>query len=352
MLTTPRLDLHTSCGRFLPLVDSAYLDCVSDAVALVLAHAGVADIRAAFAVDWRFELAAAQPGAASLPRLDLPPADQDARLAARTGYAPQWRPLPTLDEALPSWLQLLAAGRPVIVVGDAFHLPWVPYAGHEHLEHAFVLEGVRAREGQPLLAHVVDPYDNTTQWGRAVPLTTTLPITELSAGVAGGRWAVLAGSGPGGSGEASTVDAVASRVAANAAAIAGAGAQRGHFMDAHREPDEPALANLTLQTWLLARSRGLHGRWLADVAGQLRARTDSAAPAGPAGGWLDAFPDLPERFDERVTAAWQRAAQACYIALRRVRSGRAVPPGCLAATEQALAAEAELAAELLAGRGC
>ena len=322
MLTTPRTNRPASCARLLDRVDSAYLDCISDAVALVLAHAGVDDVRSPFAVDWRFDLADRD---APWPRLDLPPADLTERLAHRTGHTLSWHRLTSLTEALPAWRELLAAGTPVLVVGDAFGLPWVPYAGHEHMDHGFVLDDLDETEHGEIVAQVTDPYDNTTEWGRAQPHTTTVPLGELAPALNGGRWGVLGRTGP-----SHAID-VAECLRTNAGAVLAA-QHRGdlqRFVDAHRLLDRAALENLTLQTWLLARNRALHGRWLADVA--------SALP----GLGLD---HLPDRFDATVTRAWRRASEASYLALRRLRGGRTVPPACLAATAEATGAEAELAA--------
>jgi hypothetical protein len=299
------------CAPLLDRVDSADLDCVSDNVALLLAHAGLADVRTPFALDWRFDL---RDGADGLPRLDLPPAALPELLAERTGFTLEWRPVGELDE----WREALARGEPVLAVGDAFHLPWVPYHGHKHLDHGFVVEGLD--DG---VAHVVDAYDNATQWGRAEPLATTVPVDDLGPALAdAGRWTLLTRVG-----EPRPVD-LAERLAENAAAILGAerdGSYR-RFVEAHREPDEPTLDNLTLQTWLLARNRALHGRWLAGQEG---------------------LGELAERFEAEVVAAWRRAAETAYMALRRVSAGRQAPPAAFEATEAAVAAEPALAAELL-----
>jgi hypothetical protein len=334
VLTTPRPGALASCRQYLPAVDSAHLDCISDAIALLLAHAGVADVRAPFAADWRFDLVDRD---AALPRLDLPPADLDSRLAARTGYTLDWHPLSSVGEALPHWRDHLAAGRPVMVVGDAFHLPWVPYAGHEHMDHGFVLDGLHDLGPATTIAQLVDPYQNTTEWGPALPHTRMAPIADLAAAVIAGRWAVLTRTGSG-----RPID-FAAQLADNATAIEGAhhAGEPSRFVHAHRALDEPALANLTMQTWLLARSRALHGRWLGDAA---------SAQANLDPGYLNAgdldLGDLADRFDRMVTQAWRRAAQAAYLALRRLRSGREVPPACLSAAAQATTAEAELAGRL------
>jgi hypothetical protein len=302
------------CAPLLDRVDSADLDCVSDNVALLLAHAGAADVRTPFALDWRFDLRERTDG---LPRLDLPPAGLPELLAERTGFTLDWRPVGSLEDALAEWRDALACGEPVLAVGDAFHLPWVPYHGHKHLDHGFVVEGLEDGD-----VHVVDAYDNVTQWGRAEPLATTVPVDDLAAALEDGRWTLLTRVG-----EPRPLD-VAERLAENAAAILEAEADGSYrrFVEAHREPDEPTLDNLTLQTWLLARNRSLHARWLADQEG---------------------LGDLAERFETQVVAAWRRAAETAYMALRRVSAGRQPPPAAFQAAEAAVAAEPALAAELL-----
>ena len=302
------------CAALLGRVDSADLDCVCDNVALLLAHAGVADVRTPFALDWRFDLVEGRGGR---PRLDLPPASLPELLAERTGFTLEWRPVGALEEAVAEWREALDRGEPVLVVGDAFDLPWVPYHGRKHLDHGFVVEGVE--DG---VTHVVDAYDNVTQWGRAEPLATTVPVADLAAALEDGSWTLLVRVG-----DAAPLD-LGERLADNAAAIVAAEADGSYrrFVEAHREPDEPTLDNLTLQTWLLARNRSLHARWLADQ---------------------EELGDLPERFESEVVAAWRRAAETAYMALRRVSAGRQPPPAALHAAEAAVAAEPALAAELL-----
>ena len=302
------------CEPLLARVDSADLDCVCDNVALLLAHAGVADVRTPFALDWRFDLI---DGSGGLPRLDLPPADLPELLAQRTGFTLEWRHIRTLEEAVAEWRDALGRGEPVLVVGDAFDLPWVPYHGRKHLDHGFVIEGLE--DG---VAHVVDAYDNVTQWGRAAPLATTVPVDDLAAALEDGSWTLLTRVGA-----ATPVD-LGDRLADNAAAILEADANGSYrrFVEAHFELDEPTLDNLTLQTWLLARNRSLHAHWLADQ---------------------EELGDLPERFETQVVAAWRRAAETAYMALRRVSAGRQPPPAALQAAEAAVAAEPALAAELL-----
>ncbi|WNV85126.1 hypothetical protein [Umezawaea sp. Da 62-37] len=300
---------------------------MSDDLALLLAQAGVVDVRSPFAANWNFCLVEDVGG---LPRCALPPADQSAQLARRTGLVPLWQRIDgDVAAAVDAWSEALRGGRAVLVVGDAYHLPWLPYAGNEHMEHGFVVEGIDSTDGirEPVV-HVVDPYDNTTSYGRATPQTCKVSVGDLATALVGGSWAVLAAIG-----EPEPID-VCVQVLANAAEIVAA-AQDGAFarlVDGHRHLDARAVEHLSLQTWLLSRNRSLHQLWLLDVRPQLR-------EAG-----LD---DLPARFDAEVVTAWRRATEMAYLASRRVHAGRAAPPSVLAAVERALDHEFETAQRIL-----
>lgn len=338
MVSSARINSFAPCAGLLRQVDSALLDCVSDDLALLLAQAGVADVRAPFAADWDFCTVAEVDG---LPRLRLPPDDQAERLGHRTGLTPVWHDISgdvSGDHADPAdvtgtvgrWQRALAGGRAVAVVGDAYHLGWLPYHRNEHMSHGFVVEGLDnlGTTGETVV-HVVDPYDNVTTYGRATPVTTKVPLGDLAAALPGGSWAVLAETG-----QPHPVDPVC-QVAANARQIVSAH-RDGAFaalVSAHADLGPAAVENLCLQSWLLARDRALHHRWLGDVSAELR-----AAGLGK----------LPARFGDTVVARWRRATEIAYLALRRVRAGRAAPPSVLGAVEAALAEEAEVAGWALA----
>lgn len=311
------------CGDRLPVVDSAYLDCVSDTLALLLAERGVADVRAPFAADWRFDLVT-EPGGRLGPA--LPPADQDELLAHRTGWRPRWQPATEPGADARAWHATLSAGTPLAVVADAFHLPWLPYHGHEHMEHGFVVEAIEA--GDDPVVTVVDPYDNVTQWGPAVPTRTAITLSDLSPALPGGRWGFLQSAGPGHTRRPADV------VLDNARAITEAGQDGRYerFIDQYRALTEADLTHLALQTWLLRRSRGLHRLWLAG----LRPGTVAACTAELFAG---------------VETAWQRAGESAYVALRRVTRGRAAPPGALDTLRAAAAAELAAATTLLEREG-
>jgi hypothetical protein len=307
------------CAPLLTKVESSLLDCVSDNLALLLAHAGFPDVNAPFARSWRF--AVVEPvSVGEPPRLDLPPSDLDATLLRDTGFAMQWLHDESVPAALPAWTAELSAGRPVLVLADAYGLPWLPYAGHEHMTHSFVVEGI-TDEG----VAVVDAYRNATQWGTAEPGAWTVPVDVIATATAGGvRWGWL-----GRVGEPAPMEPL-EQVRTNADAILAA-ARDGHyrrFLDAYRNCAAGELAVLATQTWLLARSRALHHRWLTDVAA-------TPGAAGPA--------DLADEFHRRVVTGWQRAATSVYVGLRRALAGRAVPTDQAVLLGEVCTAEVDLA---------
>ncbi|MEH0935382.1 BtrH N-terminal domain-containing protein [Micromonospora psammae] len=286
---------------------------MSDALAVLLAARGVPDVGDVFARDWRFDL---RDTPADPAQVALPADDQDDRLARRTGWRPRWT-VTDPATAAGSWRAALQGGTPVAVVGDAYHLPWLPYHGREHMEHGFVVDGL----GTDGTVHVVDPYENATEWGRAAPTATRVSLDTLAPALPGGRWAVLVPTGT-----TSTPRAPRAQIAANVAAVRRAADNGAYerFVDGHAPAGRAELENLTLQTWLLARDRSLHARWLADLPAD-------AVDAG----FVARFADI-----ER---GWRRAMESAYVALRRVRGGRRAPGAALDALRSVTAAEVELA---------
>jgi hypothetical protein len=307
------------CAPLLTNVESALLDCVSDNLALLLAHAGFGDANAPFARYWRFAIVESA-SAEEPPQLDLPPADFDATLPRDTGFAVQWHQSTSVPAALPGWIAQLFAGRPVIVLADAYHLPWLPYAGHEHMTHSFVVEGVTDDS-----VAVVDAYFNATQWGTAEPGAWTVPIDVVATATSGGvRWGWLDRVG-----QPAPMEPL-EQIRTNADGILAAardGCYR-RFISAYRDCTANEFAVLANQTWLLARSRALHHRWLTGVAASLGAV------------WLA---DVADEFHRRVVTGWQRAATSVYVGLRRARAGRAVPADQTVVLGDACTAEVDLA---------
>ncbi|MEZ5840831.1 MAG: hypothetical protein R3D02_10545 [Hyphomicrobiales bacterium] len=318
-------------------VDSDLLDCIEDNIAVLLAHRGIADLRGPFACEWHF---AFHPGAGPMPlTVRTPTAD---RVAALTGYRLR---AATLDpkNAIETWRQLLAAGTPPLLYGDAFAMPWLPYAGNEHMEHGFLVDGI---SGDGTSVHVVDAYSNLTEWGAAVPTAIEVDTATILAAIdqlAGSNRHRVETLEPGtGVTDFDPASALAENAAVIGTRLRGNGemvAFAGHYRA--RRGDLAETRQFVLATWLVARARRLHALWLADLE---TARPD-LLPAG-----------FAAEFATEIAARWGEAQEAAYLMSRRVARGRAAPEavfdliaGMLSAAESRAAAQ--LAEHLAAIRG-
>ncbi|MCR6483502.1 phosphopantetheine-binding protein [Amycolatopsis sp. OK19-0408] len=177
------------------------------------------------------------------------------------------------------------------VVADAHDLPWTPYHGQRHLEHSFLVGS--GPEG----AAITDAYRNQTPWGAAEP----------------GHWVVDWAALP----VAGHVVALAPAATVPTATAAVDLADPAPYLAAYAGHTDrvAALHRLTLETWLLARSRKLHAAF--------RARAGIAT--------TDAV--------EEHLREWDLLTEQTYLAARRVERGRREPSGLLDRLGSALAAD-------------
>jgi hypothetical protein len=315
-------------------LDSELLDCLDDNIAALLRHHGVADVRTPFACQWYFDFPAenADEGDDEYPLPILKRRPIAEVINEKTGFELS-TPDVTSGEEARFCADLIGEGNPVIVQGDAYLMPWLPYYGRQHMNHSFIVETV-----EDDLLHVADAYYNKTQWGEAAPTRTAVPAAALrplaESAVAAGEppFLVLERQG-----EPVRLD-VPGLVRKNAEQIRSQLGERRLLTEFSRfyarDITAPGAAGrFTLACWLVARDRALHGRWLADLA---------AAPGSP----VDA--GVGESFTERVVRPWQRAMEFSYVLERRVRAGRAAPHSTFELIEQEIEpAEVELAGRLL-----
>jgi hypothetical protein len=191
-----------------------------------------------------------------------------------------------------------------LVVADAFELPWVPYFGHTHTNHSFLLRKTEC------VIELTDAYSNQTPWGQAVPTTWTLTRPMIEALLPDGPFTVVT-LRSGRIGELNPYEEI-SRTVDDLAGALRDGRIDG-YVDAYaNHPDQAvALTKFTVETWLLARQRMAHARWLSRFA-----------PA-----------DAARAHAER----WAEAAEATYLAMRRVTRGRPVPDGVISRISDLLA---------------
>ncbi|MEV7849163.1 acyl carrier protein [Streptomyces cyaneofuscatus] len=249
-----------------------------------------------------------------LPTVEQRPAEQLERMASPLGLAldvgqPVAEGAVLLD-------QLPEDGSPLYVVGDAYRMPWLPYHGHQHMEHSVLL---RATDGG---AHVeaIDAYDNETPYGRAEPVVCSYDRSQAAA-LFDGAPAVPVPVHPRTPGVQAPTR-VLERNAEDAATLLSDEAPERYaaaFRD-HADQQEACTA-LLLETWLLNRSRRLHAAWVSH-------RAPGSAHASAAA---------------EQAAAWSDLAGQCYLAARRVRRGRPVPPQIHHTLARLLRADAELA---------
>ncbi|MFC4049245.1 acyl carrier protein [Actinomadura syzygii] len=280
------------------------LDCVQTTVALLADHVHGVGAHLALGTDWRFPTPH-DAAAASL----RPPLSARLAQAARLGLS-----------AVPSGSQATSGdvceraktGEPVFLVADAYVLPWVPYTGHRHMAHSFLLA---SRPGGHL---VVDAYHNDTEWGPARPGAWALTDGELDAVLADGATVVTIEP----TGKRPVPPAPAEVLAANAAQAQDAAAHIDGYIAAVERglDDTEAVENLVLDIWLLGRERLLHALWLGEHPAAARAREHAAA--------------------------WRRLAAHSYLAMRRARTDGRFAGTVLAEMSRQLHADADLARSL------
>ncbi|MEU7638252.1 MULTISPECIES: acyl carrier protein [unclassified Streptomyces] len=277
-------------------VHTGLLDCIQVNLAVLADHhhGPGTHLRLGTPLDLR----AWERPADGLPTVAPPPTEQLATLPALVG-------LRVVDHARLTRAELLADRAaddvPRYVVADAYHLPWLPYHGRAHQPHSFLLAA------GPDGWHITDAYRDETEWGPAAPGHWVLPAADLAAlttadvvELAPADLPPLSAQPP-----AATLDPAAA--------------------DAYLAPYDAcpdrarALAHLTAETRLLARTRKLHATYRALYAG----RADGPEP-GPEADHL---------------RAWDKVVEQTRLAHRRVAGGGSEPPGAVDRLRGVLAAD-------------
>lgn len=260
---------ETRHGTFTPVLRGLRadrLDCVQTSVAVLADRHGGADAHLA--------IGAAQ---SLIPDSSVPNRLAEAETLAGVVMTERVEGAP-LREAIREHAALF-------VVADAYRLPWTSYAGHQHMDHSFLL---LAGSSGPV---VVDAYHNDTQWGADRPGVWKLGDGELAA--LPDATAFVPDVLP------VKLDAAAV-LATNAAAMAAAAPTIDDYVTT-RVADLP---RLVLDVWLIGRSRLLHAAWLAATG-------------------------LPADDAARQAGDWLAFAGQTYVAMRRAERGT-VPVAALA----------------------
>ncbi|MFI8193395.1 acyl carrier protein [Streptomyces sp. NPDC085946] len=278
-----------------PRVRAALLDCLQANLAVLADRHHGPDTHLRLGAVLRFAPAPRGPG--GLPTVEPTVEDQLAAAGDLLGLAVRARATGRPDAAPDG------PAEPSYVVADAFHLPWVPYHGHKHVEHSFLVEP--GADG----VTVTDAYHNDTVWGPARPLRLSYRRDRLDALLA-----------------ALPQDTVTVRLSARPPGPAPAPAHTpadeavvDAYLRAYADHEDRVLAleRFTLETWLLARARHLHAAYAAHLAGGAQ---DEAVRAH--------------------LARWDSVVEHTYLAYRRVVRGRAEPAGLFERAGEALRADA------------
>ncbi|CAL9655955.1 acyl carrier protein [Streptomyces sp. Tu 3180] len=278
-----------------PRVRAALLDCLQANLAVLADRHHGPDTHLRLGAVLRFAPAPHGPG--GLPTVEPTVEDQLAAAGELLGLAVRARATGRPGTAPDG------PAEPSYVVADAFHLPWVPYHGHRHVEHSFLVEpdadGVT----------VTDAYHNDTTWGPARPLRLSYRREQLDvllAALPEDTVTVRLSARPPGPAPA-PVHAPAGEAAVDA------------YLRAYADHEDRVLAleRFTLETWLLARARHLHAAYAARLAGGAQDETVRAH-----------------------LARWDGVVEHTYLAYRRAVRGRAEPAGLFERVGEALRADA------------
>lgn len=306
-----------SCELRYEEVDSDYLDCVNDNLAVLLIHNGIADVRTPFACQWHFDFKGDERDGIVL--LEKTPIDEMIR--RQTGCVVQ-----RMEFDGPDYVAVctdhLRHDRPVVVFGDAYFMPWLPYFCREHMEHSFIIDGVSDDQW----VHIVDAYYNRTEWGVAAPVDLCLPATALAPMIqklesANNKGYIILKKE--GAGESLDLEAAlrsnAKEILLQLESKARLLAFADHYEERVRDP--VALKRFVLACWLISRNRALHARWL---------ETITSNHPGPARS------EFVRMFEQDVAKPWQRVSEFSYILLRRVVQGRAPAMNCFQMLKQTI----------------
>lgn len=281
------------------------LSCVEANIEVLLRHAGVADVLTVLGGLCSLDVAPPAPPV-------LTPLPRDSWIERCTGLRLARTDADSGAEVLDAARAAAEAGTPMLVVADAFTVPWNPYAGHEHHEHGFVVDGFE--DGR---LRIVDAYTNTTRYGATEPGARWIDAGDLIGGLrpAGDRFELchLVRAGAAAERDALAAEAVAANLRAwHEAAAAGRDAT-ALAVFAGNGLDAAGLAWLSLAIWLIARSRQLHAQWWRERADGCGTAEESAAAASVAAA------------AEPVLQQWQSAQTMSYLAWRRVEAGHPCP---------------------------
>jgi hypothetical protein len=322
MNTTELLTLRVS-----EIIDDApNLNCDNANVSALAQHYGIKEPSSPVGCQWHFSM----PKPGKLPTILRTPTLR--AFAARTGLVFR-RARPEPATYYDRVQDLVRGGVPVMVYGNQYNMKWVPYYRNEVASHPFIVDGL-----DPGRYHVLEAYQNTSDWGECSPSELWISEAELADAVETldgplrGIMIYLSGRR-----EPDEVDPV-DDIRLNATGILRRVGEQGGLARFSRRfrrqaTNVEAMKLYDLSCWELTRSRSCHLRWL-----RLRSAVDSRIPV-----------DLVDRFEAELVAPWRRALQFAHLGFKRVEAGARPPMVSFDLIEKDIAAaEVSLAREMLA----
>lgn len=305
--------------------DAPNLNCDNANVSALAQFYGVAEPSAPVGCQWHFSL----PRPGRLPAILRTPTLR--AFADRTGLVFR-RARPGRDY-YDRVRGLVRDGVPVMVYGNQYNMKWVPYYRNEVASHPFIVDGLDTGG-----YHVLEAYQNTSDWGECSPSELWITDAELA-------YAVETLDGPlrgvvihlAGRRDPVEIDPV-DDIRRNAAMILRRIGEQDGLAEFSRRfrlqaTDTQAMKLYDLSCWELTRARSCHLRWL-----RLRSAADDRIPR-----------ELVDRFEAELVTPWRRALQFAHLGFKRVEAGAAPPMVSFDLVERDIAAaEVSLAKEMLA----
>lgn len=311
-------------------VDYEYLDCIENNIATLLAYEGVQDLRTPFACQWYFFF---QEGAKNRVRVKRQ-AVEDLVLKY-TGYRVSQYSLNDKPLDLELYTAHIERKKPLLIIGDAFYMSWLPYFQREHMDHSFIVAGI---DEERSVVKVVDAYYNHTEWGLVEPVDTNIPLAELckiTDSLGEGKEYIILEKREGDYAISWNWNGILKENATSIAQNIDRRNMLGQFCEFYRNrlDDIEEIKTFVLDCWLIYRNRKMHSLWLVDSA----RREDES--------WHG---EIAESFNKEIVTAWQRVNEFAYIMLRRLVRNKKAPETSFDLIENELrASEVKLAMQII-----
>ncbi|MGF7050447.1 hypothetical protein J2T13_004985 [Paenibacillus sp. DS2015] len=317
-----KIDLDIGLGG----VDTNYLDCVCDNIAVLLQNKGIEDANDIFASSWYFDFSIEQ-------NYDVPSLDfmsLSDRLLRYTGYN-FTRNIFYSKSYRETIYELLKLERPLIVFGDTYYMPWLAYYEKEHHEHTCIISGIDLQKDT---VTIIDAFQNRTPWGDISPQIVEVPIEALVRAIEYLRtpeyrsyYYLLKENDPDPISYIHILNTnqklILQKVMKENTIHQFSNYYREKFLD-HEEAQK-----FVLSCWLSARARANHYKWLSKLDNNLISD------------------DLIKKFNKNIVLPWRQVSEYSFILSQKIDTLEQVPETCFRILEERIApAEIDFAQNL------